>query len=343
MALTQITNVVVPSVFTPYVQLLTAQKSAFVRSGIIEMNPLFDDLLVGGGRTFNLPYWQDLDDTESNVSGDTEADEIAGGTADSTPGNIVANDEISIRHSRNRSWASADLAGALAGSDPQEAIASRVADYWVRQQQLMLVNSVRGVIADNEANDSGDMVNDIALGIAGTPTEANLFSPEEFLDTAQTMGDFSDSLVAVAVHSVVYTRMQKLNLIDFIPDSEGRVTIPTYLGRRVIVDDGLPALTVSGNVEYSTYLFGAGAFALGVGTPKVPTAVHREELAGNGGGEEILTNRAELILHPRGFEWLSGSMAGQSPTNTELRAAANWSRVFPERKLVRIAELRTNG
>jgi hypothetical protein len=136
--------------------------------------------------------------------------------------------------------------------------------------------------------------------------------------------------------------MQKLNLIDFIPDSEGRVSIPTYLGRRVIVDDGLPALTVNGNLEYSTYLFGAGAVALGVGSPKVPTAVHREELAGNGGGEEILTNRAELIIHPRGFAWLSASMAGESPTNTELRAAANWDRRF-ERKLVRIAELRTNG
>jgi hypothetical protein len=34
--------------------------------------------------------------------------------------------------------------------------------------------------------------------------------------------------------------MQKNNLIDFIPDAEGHINIPTFLGRRVIVDDGMP-------------------------------------------------------------------------------------------------------
>lgn len=343
MALTQIADVVVPEVFTGYVQLLTAQRSAFVQSGVIETSPMLDALLAGGGRTFNLPHFKDLDDTEANVSADQAADVQSGGANDATPIKTTTGQEIAQRHNRNQSWSSADLAAALAGADPMESIASRVADYWVRQQQRYLISSLQGVFADNIANDTGDMVNSIVIGGPGTVTDAHLFSADAFIDTAQTSGDFAEDLVAVAVHSVVFSRMQKLNLIDFIPDSEGRIQIPFYLGRRVIVDDGLPVVDDgNGHFEYSSYLFGTGSVAAGVGSPRVPTEVHREPLAGQGGGQEVLTSRVEWILHPRGTAWLGASQAGESPTIAEMQLAANWDRRF-ERKLLRIAELRTNG
>ena len=58
--------------------------------------------------------------------------------------------------------------------------------------------------------------------------------------------------------------MRKLDLIDFIPESEGKAQIKVFQGRRVIVDDTLPvrAGTTSGLV-YTSYLFGPGAFAKG--------------------------------------------------------------------------------
>ena len=64
-----------------------------------------------------------------------------------------------------------------------QAIAALVADYWVREEQRMLIAAIQGVQADNEANDAGDQINDIALGGAGTPTAANLFSAEAVIDT----------------------------------------------------------------------------------------------------------------------------------------------------------------
>ena len=338
MALVQIADVVVPSVFTNYVQLLSTEKSAFVRSGVIERSPLLDALLAGGGRTFNVPHFNDLADTESNVSTDE-----AVGINDAVPEKITTGQEIAIRQSRNQVWSAADLASALAGPDPLAAIASRVADYWVRQEQSFVISAIRGVIADNIANDSGDMVNSIVIGGAGTLTAAHLFSAEAFIDTIQTMGDMGEDLVAIALHSVVYRRAQKNNLIDFIPDARGEVDIPTFLGRRVIVDDGLPAID-DGNshYDYSSYIFGAGSVAQGVGSPRVGTEVSREPLAGRGGGQEFLTSRIEWLLHPRGTAWLSSSMADESPTNAEMIQAANWDRRF-ERKLVKLAELRTNG
>lgn len=333
MAQTLLSDVIVPSVFDQYVQLLTAQRSAFVQSGVAVVDAEASAKLAGGGKTFNMPFFNDLADTESNVSSDTGAA--------ATPQNITTGQEVAIRHSRNQVWGAADLVSALAGADPLAAIASRVADYWVRQRQAMLIRSIRGIIADNVANDSSDMVKNICIGASGSPGDANLFGGEAFIDALQTLGDAQGAIVAVAMHSVVYARAKKLNLIDFLRDSDG-TEIETYMGRRVIVDDGLPVVTNGSNLEYSTYCFGAGAVRLGVGTPRVPAEVERDPKAGNGGGAENLISRVEWLIHPNGFAWLSGSMAGQSPTFAELIAAANWNRVV-ERKLVRIAELRTNG
>jgi len=341
MALTQIGDIVTPEVFTDYVQLLTTERSAFIASGVVETSPFFDSLLAGGGQTFNVPHFKDLDNTPANISTDLEGDFGAPGN-NMVPLKTTTGREIAIRLSRNQGWSSADLAGDLAGADPMESIASRVADYWVREQQRILIASLQGVMADNAANDSDDMLIDITNG-TGTVTAEHLFSAESFIDAVQTMGDAGEELVAIAVHSVIYRRMQKNNLIDFIPDSNGVVRIATFQGLRIIVDDSLPKIADGPNFRFSSYLFGAGSVALGVGSARVPTAVERDERAGGGGGVETLHNRVEWLFHPRGFQFLAGSISLESPTDTELAAAAQWDRSDPDRKLVKIAELRTNG
>lgn len=339
---TKLADIIIPEIFTPYVQLLSTERSAFVQSGIAEQSPLFDQLLQGGGQTFKLPFFNDLGNAEANVSSDNEA-------SSSTPEKIDTVQDIAVRHSRNQSWSSMDLAAALAGSDPMTAIASRVADYWVRQEQRYIIDSLNGVLSDNEATPTGtdkhvqnDMVHNIANDSASAITDAELFSADAFLQAVQTMGDAGEELVAIAVHSVVFRRMQVKNLIDFIPDARGEVQIATFLGRRVIVDDLLPAVAGSNRITYTSILFGRNSIARGSGTPRVPTEMERLPAAGDGGGQEVLFSRVERILHPRGWRWTSVSMAGSSPMNAELANAANWSRQW-ERKLTRVAFLKTNG
>ena len=345
MAQTQIADVVVPREFAAYFQLLTTTKSAFVQAGVADTNPTFSALLTGGGKTFDLPFWKDLEDTEANVSGDAKADTLSpvqvGSETDAVPLEMTSGQEVCIRHNRNQSWSAADLAGALAGSDPLSAIANRVSDYWARQDQTYVIKSLVGVFADNAANDAGDMIRDISTSAA--VTDANRFSAEALIDTVQTMGDNGDVLAAIAVHSVVFRRMQKLDLIDFVKDSSNTLDIPFYQGKRVIVDDSMPTSANGGNTTYHCYLFGRGVVATGSGSPRVPVEVSRFALAGLGGGQEVLTTRRQLIIHPRGFAWTSSSMAGQSPTNTNLVNAANWNRVYSERKQIPLAMLRVNA
>jgi hypothetical protein len=336
--ITQISDVVVPAIFTPYTQQLTEEKARLIQAGAVVRDAEIDRLLAGGGLTFDVPSFKDLDSDAERVSTDSIPFKYTSGVADPDPDKTGTGTEVAVRLSRNNSWASADLAAVLAGKDPMASIADRVAYYWTRRMQAVMVATIKGVFAHNTATNSGDFTHDIS-GASFTDGVTN-FSAEAFLDAALTMGDSQDSLAMVMMHSVVYNRAQKNNLIDFIPDARGEVNIPTFLGRQVIVDDGVPF--ASG--VYDTWMFGPGALRLGVGTPKVPTEIERLAGAGNGGGAETLYNRVEWCLHPVGHAYAGTSPKG-GPDNTAssnmLAAAGSWSRIFPERKQIKIARLVT--
>lgn len=342
---TRISDVVVPEIFTPYAQQITEEKARIIQSGAAVRDATIDGLLAGGGLTFNVPSWKDLDNDEERVSTDTIPAGYTGGTADPDPKKIQTATEIAVRLSRNQSWSSTDLTAVLAGADPMGAIGDRVGYYWSRRMQAAFIATMLGIFADNDAAPSGgdthvqgDLTNDVS-GVSYSPGVTD-FTAEAFLDAALTMGDSQDDLTMVMVHSVVYNRMQKNNLIDFIPDARGEVMIPTFLGHEVIIDDGLPA---SGGV-YQTWLFGPGAIRLGVGTPAVPTEVERFPGAGNGGGAETLYNRVEWCFHPVGHAYAGTAPNGgpsNASTSNNLANAASWRRVFPERKQIKIARLIT--
>jgi len=334
---TQVSDIIVPEVFTPYIQQLTTEKSRLVQSGIIQLNSELDLLLAGGGLTFNVPSFKDLDNDADRISTDTASAKF-GGAADPNPNKIETAQEIAVRMNRNNSWGVSNLAATLAGADPMSAIGNRVADYWVRRLQVAFVSTMAGVIADNTANDAGDYSNDISGGVFVDGTTN--FSASALIDTALTMGDSLDELGGLMVHSIVYARMQKLNLIDFIPDARGEVNIPVYQGRAVIIDDGMP---VTAGV-FDTWLFGPGVIQMGVGTPDDRTEFDRIPGAGNGGGQDVLYNRHEWTLHPTGHAYVGTSPNGgpsNAATANNLGAAASWNRVYSERKQIKFARLVT--
>jgi len=337
---TRISDVIVPEIFSPYVQQLTQEKSRLIRSGAIVSDERLNAVLAGGGLTFNEPSFKDLDNDAENVSSDDPA-------TNSSPNKIGTATEIQVRLSRNNSWSSMDLAADLAGADPMQAIATRVSDYWTRRHQAAFVATINGVFADNAAAPSGadtHTQNDMTHDISGTSFVDGVtnFSAEAFIDATATMGDSMEDLTMVMMHSLVYARALKNNLIDFISDSVNgqAIRIPTFLGREVIVDDGVPRTAG----VFNTWLFGRGAVRAGVGSPKVPTEVDRKPAAGNGGGQDVLHNRHEWILHPVGYQF-AGTPAAGGPSNANtannLAHADSWRRVFPERKQIRIARLIT--
>lgn len=328
MAATKITDVIVPDVFNPYVVERTVELLNIYMGGIVSNDEQLNALAAAGGNLINMPFWSDL----------SGADEVLSDSGALTVNAITSGKDIAALLMRGKAWGVNDLAKALSGDDPMKAVANLVADYKIRRLQDALIASLKGVFLDN-ANDSNDMTNNIAIETLTGQDASNWISADAVIDTIGTLGDAWNGISGLAMHSVPFQRLQKADLITYEPTSEQNIEIPKFLGKTVIVNDNLPKVAgTTDGYKYTTYFFGQGAIGYGEGAPPVPTETDRDSLS----GEDILIHRWHVILHPRGVKFASGSVAGSSPTNTELALAANWDRVY-NRKNVRLAQLITNG
>ena len=334
MASVRLSDIIDIVVFQDLPAVNSPERTAFFESGLAVRNNLLDQIASQPGEITELPFWKDLDATvDPNLSDDNPA-------TTATPQKVTQGKQVARKAYLNQGWSATDLASEIAmGPKAMDHIRARVDRYWTRQWQRRIIDVSNGILADNVANDGGDMVNDVALD---TATTSSVFTRANFTAAAFTLGDAFENTGALAVHSVVYKRMVDNDDIDFVPDSEGNMTIPTFMGRRVIVDDGM-FVDANGvnDSKYTSILFGEGAIGWGNGDPETPVEVEREASQGNGAGVETLWTRQTWLVHPSGFA-VDATPAGQSFTRTELAAAATWDRVV-DRKNVPIAFLVTNA
>src|SRR5690625_4545073 len=312
---TKISDVIVPEVFNDYVIQRSMELSVIYQSGIVANTSEFDRLASSGGTTVAMPYWEDL----------TGDDEVLTDSGALTPGKITADQDQARRQARGRAWGVNELAPLLAGDDPMKAIGDLVAGYWSRRMQAVLLSTLGGVFAS--ATMAGN-VHDITAGTG----DAALINGNTFIDATQKLGDAKGQLTGVLMHSITEAYLAKQQLIEYVQEAGQSDRVPTYMNKRVIVDDGIPFDTTDS--ETTTYLFGPGAVALGNGDglgAVTPTETDRDSLA----GEDYLINRRVYILHPRGVKWTEAEIDGAFPTNAELADADNWQRVY-EPKAVRM-------
>ena len=314
---TKIADIIIPEVFNDYFINRTSELARFYLGGIVSNDAELNALASSGGKTVNMPFWNDL----------TGDDEILSDSAALTPAKITSGQDEAVVHVRGKAWGANDLAKSFAvgRADPMAAIGNLVADYWARRYQQVALSSLKGVIADNLDTNGGDMV-------AGSGTTA--FDADLFIDGQATFGDAIGGLAGIAMHPVVYHNLKKTDNISFEKESLGDLEIETYRGLRVIVDRTLPVDTG----VYTTYLFGQGAIGMGQGAAPVPSETDRDSLA----GEDFLITRTHFLMHPRGIKFNGTTVSSTSPTNANLELAANWTRVY-EREQVRIAAIRSNG
>ena len=334
MATTQLADIFNPEVFSEAVDEAYVEENAMISSGVMVNSPKLNDMASVGGNIGILPFHHNLDKSgEPNYSDDNPANT-------STPDKITTGKMIYMLASMNKSWSTMDLARELALMDPLAAITRKIGQYWSTMINKRVIASSEGIIQDSVANHSGDMVVDIHADTA-TPAVDNIISAEAVLEVEQTMGDKMGALAVIAMHSRTYTNLKKQNLIDFIPNARGEVVIPTYLGKRVVVDDALTVKQATGTWFY-TYLYGVGAFDNGSGRVAMPSELDRLPATGNGGGQDIIYSRKSEIIHPYGYQFDTTAPAGQSANLVEL-AADNWTRVVSDRKLINVACLIHNN
>jgi hypothetical protein len=339
MAKTVVADIIVPEIFERYIIERTAEQARFGESGVIESDPEFAGLAAGGGQTVKMPFWKDL-------TGDRQ---ILHGTNPLDVNKITTGQDIARIQNDANAWSVNLLARLLSGEDPMGAIATLVGAYWARQDEGILISSIKGVLAalDLEGGDP-NYLKIASETVAGQGVTTRL-NGTTFIDALLKLGDAADRLQAIGMHSATEGALRKLDLIDFLPDSEGKASIATFQGRRVIVDDTLaPRAGTTDGLVYTSVLFGPGAFAKGSANL---SALNLQGGFGSEGVEfarvalnsdDVMINRRRFILHPRGVKFNSATVAGDSPTNPELETANNWTRVY-EAKNVRLVGILHNN
>lgn len=322
MSITTIQNmVVVPEKFSSYVIDRATALNTLVSSGIASPDATVAQVINGtpeGGRFIQLPMWNPL-----------EGEEDVFGEQDVTVGNITTKEARATLLIRQRAWGSTDLAHVLGGADPMGATIQLIADWRNAREQQIYLSIMKGLFA-SENGALKEHVNDISAGSG----EASYISRESTLDTKQLLGDHYKALGMVFMHSATYTYLQKKELIlrqPWVNPAGETIEIDTYMGYRVIVDDGMP---VNGDV-YDTYFMGKNCFIRQDGTPQgfIGTETDRDKL----GAKNYLINRWCQVITPRGLSWVNeGEYINPDhkyPANADLEVATNWKLVVDHKRV----------
>lgn len=309
-------------VFGKYIsQIPDLKRNELIHSGALrqrgELGTMFSE--QSGGFYGTVPMYAPIGGAPLNYDGSTDitADE-AGSFSQSM---IVVG--------RAKAWVENDFSADVAGADFMDSVAVQVAKYWDTVDQKTLLSILKGIFSmtgeENEKFVNGHTA-DITADGDGKVDAATLNSAIQ-----KACGDGKDRFSLVFMHSAVATNLENLNLIERLKytDENGiqrDLTLGTWCGRTVFADDSMPTSTdKSGNVSYTTYVLGDGAFDYADIGAAVPYAMDRDEA--KNGGRTTLYSRQRKIFAPYGISFTKASLATLSPTDAELEKAENWELV----------------
>jgi hypothetical protein len=339
---TAIANIYEPAIWSRYFLEMTTERSQLVQSGIAGSDPAIDAAAAQGGRTVTMPFWDDL----PHDTGATTRSKVATDTDDTiTPAGITADEDVAVKHFRTQAFQVSPIVNYVSGEDAAGVVLGRFSNWWVREEQRLLLKILYGVFSD--ATIAAALSKDIA-GETTTTDPARLISSSAIEDTRFLLGDAYGKFTSMIVHSTVLKTLRNLGLIDTVPEQSQSLLEPGdyYQGTlRVLCDDGVTKVAGStSGYKYHTFLFGAGAIArtdIPFVTSDPAIELVRTPLAGTGAGMNTIVTRRYFLMHPRGIKY-TGSLSGVvGPSDSDL-AADNWDLAYAL-KNIRLARLITNG
>ena len=256
-----------------------------------------------------------------------------------------------ICYGRAQSWGEYDFASDITGENFM-AEANEVNEYWDEQRQATVLSILEGIFRMTGGVD-GQFVTKHTYDITSSASP-NLSADALNRAAQQALGDKKAKLDVIFMHSAVATNLEGLNLIDFLKytDAQGierDLTIGSFNGRLVIVDDDMPVTTDSTGDIYTSYVFQKGFFEYeNIGATK------GSELARDpydkGGKTDLITRVREMIV-PMYISYKgTGSV---SPTNPAFATGSNWElanndktgadKVYVDDKLIPVVRVISRG
>lgn len=256
---------------------------------------------------------------------------------------------------RSKAWTEDDFSTDITGGvNFMDNVASQVSEWWDDVYQDVLLSVLKGIFLMTGAKNL-EFVNGHTYDITGVDGEdkdknpLNCVGPTT-LNTAiqKASGDNKSKFTIAIMHSTVATNLENLRLLSYMKYTDANgiqrdLSIGTWNGRAVIIDDSMPmeevaAIEESGTAgeegyipaapaytKYTTYVLGDGAIDFEKLGADVPNEMKRDPE--KNGGETTLYTRDRGCYAPYGISYTKKSQASLSPTNEELANGANWTLV----------------
>lgn len=253
-----------------------------------------------------------------------EADNYDGGT------NINADSRKTFSQGmvvvgRAKGFTEKDFSYDITGGEDFLPIASEVAHYWDNVDQDTLLAILEGIFGmTGTANEK--FVNEHTTDISAGDGAAGMVGATTLNSAIQkATGDNKNIFTVAIMHSAVATNLENLNLLSYLKytDASGvqrDLSIATWNGRLVLIDDNMPVDESEGN-KYTTYVLGAGAFDFVDCGAKVPYEMDRNPATN--GGETTLYTRQRKLFAPKGISYAPTSIP-TSPTLAQLKEGGSW-------------------
>jgi len=334
MATTRLSDVIYGPLFLPTTIQRIAQLSRIRNSPIVSADAELQRFANGAGDLVQMPFWNDLTGN-SNASTDDPAQ-------NATPNKLTQGQDMARKIRRNNGWQSANLVASMLADDPLDAVAQLIAEYWVREEQRIMGQQMKGVFAASSM--AGNVLDVASEDGAVTPV---LLDAEVASNAYALLGEYGQTLSAVLMHSRVFYNLRAQRAIEFGKDPVTGLDFVRWDDKDVFVSDQCPRVAgATSGFKYTSYLFGNGAIgyaeATGEGGPKKPVELESAASAGNGEGVETVWYRRHWVMHPRGVSYSGTPAAASGVTDAELGTGTNWTRVY-DPKLVRMVAVTTNG
>lgn len=232
---------------------------------------------------------------------------------------------------RAAAWQEKDFSEDITGgAEFMDSAAMQVNDYFDDVDQKTILSILKGIFSMTGTKNL-EFVNSHTYDISSETGDGAYVGAVTLNNAVQkAAGDNKNKFSAVIMHSAVATNLENLNLLEYLKqtDTEGiqrDLTLATWNGRIVLIDDDMPVTEKEEYSEYTTYILGEGAFDYEDIGARVPFEMHRDPKTN--GGLDTLYARTRKCFAPFGISYTKASQASLSPTDEELSNGSNWELV----------------
>lgn len=303
-------------IYGKYVESLPHMRTnALLKSGAIVTDPRIKQLLSAftGSYATRIPLMGRIGGKPVNYDGKTDIPYTGIGSLS----------QRIISYGRAKAWGDNDFTVDITSEDALKWMAQQIADFWDDVNCDTLTNVIKGIFSmtgDVNAEFVTKHTYDISQAVDKEMTAATLNTAVQIAS-----GQNRNIYTTVIMHSTVARNLENKKLLEYMKGTDPQgiqrdLTMGTWNGRTVIVDDGVPFDSSTGT--YTTYVLGSGAFAFDNLGAKVPFEKVRKAL--EQGGIDILVNRRRMFWVPRGISF-EGNTTSLSATDEEFADGKNWS------------------